>query len=79
MWGNDWHWGFGFGHWGFGILFWIVILLILVGLIRGIGGFGSGSSEGRREKTALDILEERYARGEIDKEEFESKKRDLSS
>lgn len=74
MW-SDWHWGFGFGHWFFGILFWIVIVLILVGLVRAAGGFGN---DRRRDKTALEILEERYARGEIDREEFERKKRDLS-
>ena len=75
-WG-DWHWGFGFGHWFFGILIWVVILLVLVGLVRGIGGFGS--SDGKRNKSAREILEERYARGEIDQEEFERKKRDLDS
>ena len=75
MFANDWHWGFGFGHWFFGILFWIVVLLILVGLVRVIGGFGSRGC--RRHKTPLEILEERYARGEIEQEEFERRKRDL--
>lgn len=76
MFANDWHWGFGFGHWFFGILFWIVMLLLLVGLVRAIGGFGS--RDRRRDKTPREILEERYARGEIDQEEFERRKRDLS-
>jgi putative membrane protein len=39
---------------------------------------GSGNST-RQARTALDILEERYARGEIGREEFEQKKRDLQA
>ncbi len=31
---SDWHWGFGFGHWALGILFWTVIVLAIVALIR---------------------------------------------
>jgi putative membrane protein len=34
---------------------------------------------GPRHSSALQILEERYARGEIDREEFEERKRHLSS
>lgn len=80
MWGYD---GFGFGWGGMGIgmlLFWALIIAVVVVLVRGFGGARSVASEPRpREKTALDILGERYARGEIDKNEFEQKRRDLSA
>jgi putative membrane protein len=47
-------------------------------LVRCFSGSGTcGKSE--REKSALDLLKERYARGEIGQEEFEQKKRDLES
>lgn len=65
------------------LLFWGLIIAAIVVLARGFGarsGTGSGGSEPRlREKTALDILGERYARGEIGKAEFEEKRRDLSA
>jgi putative membrane protein len=78
----------GFGNMygmGFG---WIIGLLFIIGLvwlfIRANGTHQpyhyphhhspAGSPEG---KSPVDILKERYARGEIDKEEFEQKKKDL--
>lgn len=66
----------GFEHYGMGwgmLLGWLLplLLLVLLGLyfVRGL------SDKSRR--TALDILEERYARGEIDRDEFLKRRSDL--
>ena len=80
MWGYD---GFGFGWGGMGIgmlLFWGIIVVAIVLLVRAFGTASSRESEpGGRGKSPLDILGESYARGEIDKNEFEQKRRDLSA
>ncbi len=72
--------GYGWGGMGMGMLsvslFWILLIVAIVMLVKGMQDSG-GSSDQRREKTALDILKERYARGEIEREEFEQKKHDL--
>ncbi len=80
-----WHpgWDWGWGHMIFGslmmILFWGGIILAIVVAVRWIGrnpSHGAGSvPPGKR---ALDILQERFARGEIDEEDFEERKRLLS-
>lgn len=36
--GDGWHWGFGFGHWSFGILFWLVIIVGAVWLVKALMG-----------------------------------------
>ncbi len=78
---HDYGWG-GFGM-GFGmLLFWglvIAAVAVLIKFFTGSRTFGLGEKEkpGEKEKSPLDILKERYARGEIEREEFEQKKRDL--
>jgi len=71
-----------FGWWGMGIgavlmfLFWFFIVLGIIALLRWLQ-LQSPSGRSARDKTALEIIQERYARGEIDKQEYEQKKRDL--
>ena len=82
-WHGGWHDGWGWGHMIFGslmmLLFWGGLIILIVVVVRWIGSgptrSGDGAAPGNR---ALDILEERYARGEIDKEEFEERRRLLS-
>ncbi len=62
------------------VLFWGLIIWLIVWLVRGAGGGCGGSWRYDRHdesNSALDILKTRYARGEINKEEFEAKKKDL--
>lgn len=73
MFGYD-HGGWMFGG-GFGM-----ILLWLIPIALAIWFFSSRSSgNGPSEKTPLDILKERYAKGEIGQDEYEKKKRAISA
>lgn len=55
------------------------IIIVVVLLVRWLGGTSYLPPPYHRpEKTPLDILKERFARGEIEKQEFEEKKRFLS-
>jgi putative membrane protein len=69
----EWH-GYGGGMmW----IFWILIIIALVWFVTFATRRGSGSPG--NEKSAQDILKERYARGEIEREEFEQKRKDLDA
>ncbi len=66
------------GAWGIAV---IVMLLFwgggIVGIVLGIRWL-MGQAREPEQDAAMDILRHRYARGDISKEEFEAKKRDLS-
>ncbi|MBI5040739.1 MAG: SHOCT domain-containing protein [Gammaproteobacteria bacterium] len=73
---GDFGWLPGFG-WIFMLLFWGLVILGIVAIVKWLASAGpSGNTP--KARAALDILEERYARGEIDRDEFEQKKRDLA-
>lgn len=61
------------------ILFWGAIIVLIVVLVRWLSGHTGPQHSGTpAQKTPLDILRERFARGEIDKEEFEERRKLLS-
>ena len=60
---------------GSSLLLWILVILGIVVLVKWLLEREKKPSESG--EGALDILKRRYAKGEIDKEEFEQKKRDL--
>jgi putative membrane protein len=72
--GHGWMWG---GHWFLGPLW----LVVVVGVIAIVARMASRRHAARGYPTdgraALDILRERFARGEIDKNEFDERRRVL--
>lgn len=70
--------GFGFGG-IFMILWWVIVIVGIVALVRWLAGSGSASAgQSGAGRSALDILKERYARGEIDEQEYQKVKRELT-
>ncbi len=70
----DFGWGMGFSGFLFMFIFWIVVILGVVYIVKLIAG---GTKKEEKEETALDILKKRYAKGEISKEEFDEKRKSL--
>ena len=74
------NWGSGMG-WGWSIImmvFWIAIIVGIIFLIRWVVLSTDRRHETRGEDSAMDILRNRYAKGEINKDEFEEKKKDIA-
>ena len=67
----------GFEHYGMGwgmILVWLIPILLIALVIRNV----ISGRDGKPERTSLDILDARYARGEIDRDEFLKRRADLT-
>ena len=69
-------WGAGWGLFGFAhmALWWVLLILGIAVLAKWL--VGSARTSGHH---ALDLLKERYARGDIGKDEYEEKRRDLAA
>jgi len=68
-------WWMGLGSMIVHLIFWIVIIYLVVKFVNKY--FNRVDETKIKENTAMSILRERYARGEIDSEEFKQKKADL--
>lgn len=75
----------GYGNYGMGwfggifmIVFWVAVIVGFFLVVRWVATTSKKGEWGSRNETPLEILKKRYARGEIDKEEFERMKKDLS-
>jgi len=78
---HDWGWGMGGLGWLGMLLFWALVVLGIIYLVRALlaGQQGGDASRPKSDTDkALDILRERYAKGEIEQEEFEQRKRGLT-
>ena len=74
-WYDHMNWGWGWGG-GTMMILWIVVLAAIVYFVARASQRGGAPSA--PPDSAIDILRKRYARGEISKEEFEERKRDLA-
>ena len=67
------NWGMGFG-WTIGL---ILLVLVVWAIVKFVNTKNTNHSTTDKQQTALEILKERFAKGEINKDEFEDKKRVL--
>lgn len=73
-WGSGWHGWFMGPIMMIAVIALVVVLVVL--LVRWLGGHErAGRNDRPATNTPLNILKERFARGEIDKEEFEERRR----
>ena len=73
-------WGNG-GFWPFGMVIWLIIILAIIALISWAASARSSRTRYKEANStpALDVLEQRYARGEIGRDEYLQKKSDILS
>lgn len=79
MMGYGYYSGFGFG-WIFTLMWWILIIFLISSVIRMFlgGRHHDWYRHQLADKSPLDILKERYAKGEITKKEFDEMKKDIA-
>lgn len=72
-WGHMGGWG-----WGMALFGWVFMVLVVALVVWAIWSSpGRSETPGRRRRGALDVLDERYARGEIERDEYLQRRDDL--
>ena len=66
----------GFGMMGGMLVFWVIIIVLAVLLVKGLFD-NNGAREKNNAATAKQILDERYARGEITQEQYQTMVKDI--
>jgi putative membrane protein len=76
---GDWSWGWGIAGMLMMTVFWVSVILLTIYAVRALTGQRDSTASARPRQTdvALDVLRERYARGEIDRDEFQERRRAL--
>ncbi|MCK9188103.1 SHOCT domain-containing protein [Acidithiobacillus sp.] len=73
--------GYGWVGSAFMVLFWVLLCLLIFAIAAGVvflvQAFTDRGIRGGEKNTALDVLHERYARGEIGRDEYLERRRDL--
>jgi len=78
MWGCDWGWGAWLAMMVMMVVFWGLVIAAVVALVRYLGGTRQGdrTGSGSGRASAEEVLAERFARGEIDADEY-TRRREL--
>lgn len=69
--------GWMFFGWLWMALLWLIPVLLLFALVKYLFSFRPGNDNQTLDRTALNILDEKYARGELTREEYLQKRNDL--
>ncbi len=69
----------GFGLTGFFLmlLFWVILILLAAWLIKALFSMGRNDTTQKDQPNAKEILDQRYARGDITREQYEKMKSDM--
>jgi putative membrane protein len=70
-------WGWMIGGWIMMVVFWGLVIVGIVALVRAANNRGGGA-EPKDKETSVEVLRRRYAAGELTKEQFEEMKRDVA-
>ena len=87
QWGSGegpWGWHMWWGVWGVGmmlfmLLFWALVVAGVVAILRWMFGRSGPAGRADRPDRALEILKERYAKGELTRDQFQAMRRDLET